>query len=255
MRGDLADFRCCHLRNRGIFARATVDSPIRIEMNFSALREEVCFVNKALHSSGLVTMHSGNASGIDRDSGCVLIKPSGFDIEMLTPSDLVATDLSGRTLKAGEVPDGVQTMLRPSVDLVHHVGLYKADANIGGIVHTHSPYATAWAAVGKPIPCTITAVADEFGGPIPCAPYCDNVGEAIVQAILKHRTRSPSILLERHGVFSFGATAKAALKSAVMTESVAKTLYIALSLGELTGMPESEIEKWWGRYHTNYGQR
>lgn len=223
-------------------------------MNFKQLREEVWWANTQLPKAGLVTMHSGNASGIDRESGLVLIKPSGIDYERLRPEDLSIVDLNGNSVAAQVVPDGVSSSLKPSVDSIHHLLLYKADPQLGGIVHTHSNYATAWAAIGEPIPCCLTAIADAFGGDIPCAPYLDNEGENIANGMLKHRGRGPAMLLSNHGVFAFDATPRKALKAAVMVEDVAKTAWLARQLGAIKRMEDSEIEKWWGRYHSTYGQ-
>ena len=223
-------------------------------MNFKQLREEVWWANTQLPKAGLVTMHSGNASGIDRESGLVLIKPSGIDYERLRPEDLSVVALNGTSVNAELVPDRVSSSLKPSVDTIHHLLLYKADAQLGGVVHTHSNYATAWAAIGESIPCCLTAIADEFGGDIPCAPYLDNEGENIASGMLKHRGRGPAMLLSNHGVFAFAATPRKALKAAVMVEDVAKTAWLARQLGRLKRMEDSEIEKWWSRYHSTYGQ-
>jgi L-ribulose-5-phosphate 4-epimerase len=215
-------------------------------MSLEALREEVCYVNRCLPATGLVTMHSGNASGLDRTSGRLVIKPSGVDYDQLTPADLVEVDL-----ETGKVVCG---RLRPSVDLPHHLFLYRNLADVGGIIHTHSNYATAFAAVGRPIPLCLTAIADQFGAEIPCCPYVDNEGDHIGQAILRHRNRSPAILLAHHGVFAWGSTARAALKAAVMTEDVAKTVHLALRIGQPADLPPTEVEKWYDRYHYRYGQ-
>lgn len=215
-------------------------------MNLKDLRDEVCQVNRMLPATGLVTMHSGNASGLDRTAGRLVIKPSGMDYDKLTPADLVEVDL-----ETGEV---VNSRLRPSVDLPHHLFLYRNLPEVGGIIHTHSNYATAMAAVGRAIPLCLTAIADEFGAEIPCAPYVDNEGDHIGQAILKHRNRAPAILLGNHGVFAWGATARAALKAAVMTEDVAKTVHLALQVGQPRIIPPEEAEKWYDRYHNRYGQ-
>ncbi len=225
-----------------------------MKAEFAALRREVWRVNVALPRAGLVTMHSGNASGIHRSSGLVLIKPSGVDYEGLRPEDLPVVDLAGRPVDADRVPDGVTSALRPSVDTPHHVLLYARDPSLGGIVHTHSSFATAWAAAGQAIPCTLTAIADEFGGEIPCAPYADNEGDHIAEAILRHRHRGPAILVARHGVFAFDATPARALKAAVVVEDVARTAWLARAFGPLPSMPAEEIEKWWRRYHSAYGQ-
>ena len=225
-----------------------------MKAEFAGLREEVWRVNVALPRAGLVTMHSGNASGIHRPSGLVLIKPSGVDYEGLRPEDLSVVDLAGRPVSADKVPDGVASTLRPSVDTPHHVLLYAGDPGLGGVVHTHSSFATAWATAGQVIPCAMTAIADEFGGEIPCAPYADNEGDHIAEAILRHRGRGPAILLARHGVFAFEATPAKALKAAVMVEDVARTAWLARAFGPLPALPPEEIEKWWRRYHSSYGQ-
>jgi L-ribulose-5-phosphate 4-epimerase len=223
-------------------------------MDFAALRDEVWRVNLALPRAGLVTMHSGNASGVHRETGLVLIKPSGTDYDTLRPEDLCVVDLTGALAARERVPDGVVSSLRPSVDTIHHVLLYSKDAALGGIVHTHSNFATAWAAAGLGIPCVLTAMADEFGAEIPCAPYLDNQGETIANGILQHRNRGPAILLAHHGVFALERTPTRALKAAVMVEDAAKTLWLARQLGPLESLPTAEIEKWWDRYHTRYGQ-
>ncbi|MGE5227833.1 MAG: class II aldolase/adducin family protein [Planctomycetaceae bacterium] len=223
-------------------------------MDFAQLRQEVWWANVRLPAAGLVVMHSGNASGIDRERGIVLIKPSGVDYDALRPEDLVAVRLDGERATAAEIPDGLASPLKPSVDTPHHLALYRGDPSIGGVIHTHSNHATAWAAVGRPIPCGLTAMADEFGGEIPCAPYAPNEGDAIGDAILAHRTRAPAILLANHGVFTFDATPRAALKAAAMVEDAATTMWLAAALGEVTPLPPAEIDGWWTRYHATYGQ-
>ena len=218
--------------------------------DLNPLREQVLEANLGIYRSGLVTMHSGNASGIDRDAGVVLIKPSGMDYEKLTPSLLVATDLSGRKIETGEAGD----RLNPSVDLPHHLYLYSHCPDIGAVVHTHSNYATSFAVLGQAIPAYLTAIADEFGAEIPCAPYVDNAENHIGEAILKYRNGGPAVLLANHGAFTFGATPAAALKAAVMLEDVAKTCHLAMQLGNPAPLPAQEVRKWYDRYHTSYGQ-
>jgi L-ribulose-5-phosphate 4-epimerase len=209
------------------------------------LRREVWAANLEIFRSGLVTMHSGNASGIDRKKGLVIIKPSGMDYDKLRPSDLVETDLEGRKLRG---------RWKPSVDLPHHLYLYRHCPEIGGVIHTHSNYATAFALLGRSIPVYLTAIADEFGAEIPCAPYVDNLGDHIGETILKHRGKAPAILLGNHGAFTWGPTPRAALKAAVMLEDVAKTCYLALVLGKPRPLAPTEVRKWYERYHTTYGQ-
>lgn len=210
------------------------------------LREEVCQANKALLECGLVTMHSGNASGLDPESGTLVIKPSGMDYDKITAENLVEVDLA-----TGEVLD---SQLRPSVDLPHHLFLYRNLPEIRGVIHTHSNHATAFAAVHRPIPLVLTAIADEFGDEIPCAPYIDNEESHIGEAILKYRNRAPAILLGNHGVFAWGNSPRSALKAAVMTEDVAKTVWLSYTLGEPKPIPPAEAQKWYDRYHNRYGQ-
>ena len=176
----------------------------------------------------------------------MVIKPSGVDYDALLPEHLVEVELeSGRVVDAE---------LRPSVDLPHHLFLYRNMPEVCGIIHTHSNYATAFAAVGKSIPLCLTAIADEFGAEIPCAPYVDNEGDHIGQAIMQHRSRAPAILLGNHGTFAWGDSPRAALKAAVMTEDVAKTVCLAMQIGHPREIPPDEAEKWYDRYHSRYGQ-
>jgi L-ribulose-5-phosphate 4-epimerase len=209
------------------------------------LRREVWEANLGIFRAGLVTMHAGNASGVDRKRGLVLIKPSGMDYDKLRPEDMVVTDLEGRK---------VSGRWNPSVDLPHHLYLYNHCPEIGGVIHTHSNYATSFALLGRPIPVYLTAIADEFGSEVPCAPYTDNQGDHIGEGIVKHMTKAPAVLLAQHGVFAFGPTPRAALKTAVMLEDVAKTCHLALLLGKPKPLPAREVRKWYDRYHSTYGQ-
>jgi L-ribulose-5-phosphate 4-epimerase len=209
------------------------------------LRREVWEANLGIYGAGLVTMHAGNASGVDRKQGLVVIKPSGMDYDKLRPEDMVVTDLEGRK---------VSGKWNPSVDLPHHLYLYKNCPEIGGVIHTHSNYATSFALLGRPIPVYLTAIADEFGAEVPCAPYTDNQGDHIGESIVKHMNKAPAVLLAQHGVFAFGPTPRAALKTAVMLEDVAKTCHLALLLGKPRPLPAREVRKWYDRYHSTYGQ-
>jgi L-ribulose-5-phosphate 4-epimerase len=210
------------------------------------LRKDVAAANWALPTSRLVTMHSGNASGYDPANDLLVIKPSGMDYDKITPENLVAVRVStGEVMNLGS---------RPSVDLPHHLFMYRNVPGLRGVIHTHSNFATAFAAVGKPIPLVLTAIADEFGDEIPCAPYVDNEGEHIGKAILAHMNRSPAILLQNHGVFAWGDSPRSALKAAIMVEDVAKTVWLSLQLGQPKAIPPDEAEKWYDRYHNRYGQ-
>jgi L-ribulose-5-phosphate 4-epimerase len=214
-------------------------------MSLKALKKAVWEANQGIFRAGLVTMHSGNASGIDRARSLVVIKPSGMDYDKMRPSDMVVTDLDGKS---------VDSKWKPSVDLPHHLYLYKHRPDIGGVIHTHSNYATSFAMLGRSIPVYLTAIADEFGCDIPCIPYIDNQGDNIGKAILKHIGKSPAVLLANHGTFSIGSTPRDALKAAVMLEDVAHTCHLALLKGEPQPLPAAEVKKWFDRYHTTYGQ-
>ena len=176
-------------------------------LTFAQLRRDVYEANIGVYRSGLVTMHSGNASGIDRKRGIVLIKPSGMDYDRMKPADMVMTDLEGRKLKG---------KWNPSVDLPEHLYIYKHCPEVGGVIHTHSNYATSLGLLGKSIPAYLTAIADEFGDEIPCAPYVDNQADHIGQAIVKYKNKAPAIIMAHHGTFAWGPTPRAALKAAVM---------------------------------------
>ena len=210
------------------------------------LKQEVWEMNSELPKQGLVTITSGNVSGRDPETGYVAIKPSGMKFEEMRPVDMVVTD------PQGEVVEGD---LRPSVDLGNHLYIYRHRSDINGIVHTHSNYATSFAVSGQPIRPYLTAIADEFGGEIPCSEYADNQGDNIGRAILAAITRAPAVLLRSHGVFTFGPSPSAALKAAVMVEDVAKTVHLALLRGTPDELTPEEIKKWWDRYHHRYGQR
>jgi L-ribulose-5-phosphate 4-epimerase len=190
-------------------------------------------------------MHSGNASGRDFDSNLIVIKPSGIDYDTLTQDDLVVVDINGKIIEG---------TLKPSVDLPIHIFIYKNKPEWGGIIHTHSNYATSFAVLGKSIPVYLTAIADEFGAEIPCTRYASNEGEDIGYAILESIGKGPAILLKNHGVFTFGKNPTEALKAAVMVEDVAKTVHLALMKGIPEVIPLNEIERWWKRYHEKYGQ-
>jgi L-ribulose-5-phosphate 4-epimerase len=214
-------------------------------MSLKALKKAVWEANQGIFRAGLVTMHSGNASGIDRARGLVVIKPSGMDYDKMRPSDMVVTDLKGKS---------IASKWKPSVDLPHHLYLYNHRPEIGGVVHTHSNYATSFALLGRAIPVYLTAIADEFGGEIPCVPYVDNQEDNIGQAILEHIGQSPAVLLAHHGAFAVGKTPRDALKAAVMLEDVAHTCHLALLQGDPQPLPPAEVKKWFDRYHTSYGQ-
>lgn len=212
------------------------------------LREEVCRLHAELPRNQLVAWTSGNISARDPATDLVVIKPSGVRFEELTPASMVVTDLQGRVI------DGD---LAPSSDTASHCYIYRHMPAVNGVVHTHSRYATAFAVVGEPIPCVTTAMADEFGGEIPCAGFCliggEDIGKLVVDALRGHR--SPAALLQNHGVFTIGESAEEAVKAAVMTEDNAAIVWTARQLGEVIPISQTEIDSLHARYQNVYGQR
>lgn len=209
------------------------------------LREEVYLLHLELPNNNLVVWTSGNVSARDDDSGYVVIKPSGVHYDDLRPEQLVVLDLDGRQVE-GE--------LKPSSDAASHLYIYRHRPDVKGVVHTHSPYATAFAAVGRPIPVYLTAIADEFGGPVPCGDFALIGGEEIGRVVVESIGHSPAVLLKNHGVFTVGPTARAALKAAVMVEDVAHTVWLALQLGTPDEISQEDVAKLHHRYTHVYGQ-
>jgi L-ribulose-5-phosphate 4-epimerase len=213
-----------------------------------AIRREVCALHAELPRNGLVVWTSGNVSARIPGEDLMVIKASGVPYDELTPDAIVVCDLEGGLLEGS---------LQPSSDAQAHGYVYRSKPGVGGIAHTHSPYATAWAARGEPIPCVLTAMADEFGGEIPLAPLApiggDDIGRAIVGALDGHR--SPAVLLRGHGVFALGAGPREAVKAVVMCEDAARTVHLARALGELEPLPPASIDALHQRYQNVYGQR
>ncbi len=217
-------------------------------MRLKQLREQVCQLHAELPKNRLIAWTSGNISARDPASGLVVIKPSGLRFEDLTPASMVVTDLDGR------VVDGE---LAPSSDTASHCYIYRHMPAVNGVAHTHSRYATAFAVIGEPIPCVTTAMADEFGGEIPCCGFCliggEEIGKLVVDKLTNHR--SPAALLQNHGVFTIGANAEDAVKAAVMTEDNAAIVWTARQLGKVIPIPQAEIDSLHDRYQNVYGQR
>lgn len=210
-----------------------------------ALREQVWRLHLELPRNGLVTWTGGNVSARDPESGCVVIKPSGVRYEELQAEHMVIVDLDGQRVEGD---------LKPSSDTASHLYIYRHRPDVNGVVHTHSPYATAFAALGRPIPVYLTAIADEFGGPIPCGGFALIGGEQIGQVAVESIGDSPAVLLKNHGVFTIGPTAEAAVKAAVMVEDVARTVWIALQLGQPDEIHPEDVAKLRHRYAHEYGQ-
>jgi L-ribulose-5-phosphate 4-epimerase len=209
------------------------------------LKQELHKLHLMLPASGLVTWTAGNISARDPESGFVVIKPSGIMYEALQPEDHVVVNLEG---------DVIEGDLKPSSDTESHLYIYRARPDVNGIVHTHSPYATAWAANGREIPVYLTAHADEFGCAIPCAGFALIGSEAIGQQVIDHIGDSPAVLLKNHGVFTIGKNARSAVKAAVMVEDVARTSFLALQLGTPDIIAPEDVEKLHYRYTHIYGQ-
>jgi L-ribulose-5-phosphate 4-epimerase len=214
----------------------------------AALRREVCALHAELPRYGLVAWTSGNISARVPDEDLMVIKASGIAYDELDPDAMVVCDLSGEL---------VEGALRPSSDAATHGHVYRELPEVGGVAHTHSPYATAWAIHGEPIPCAMTAMADEFGGEVPIGPFAligdEAIGRGVVETLAGHR--SPAVLMRRHGVFAVGATARDAVKSAVMCEDVARTVHLARALGPVEPLEPHHIDALWARYQNVYGQR
>jgi L-ribulose-5-phosphate 4-epimerase len=211
-----------------------------------ALRELVWQLHLELPKNNLVVWTGGNLSARDPETGYVVIKPSGVKYEQLTADDLIIVNLNG------EIVDGD---LKPSSDTASHLYIYRHRPDVMGVVHTHSPYATAFAALGKPIPVYLTAHADEFGGPIPCGGFALIGGEEIGKVVIEAIGSSPAVLLKNHGVFTLGSSPEAALKAAVMVEDVARTVFMALQIGTPDEIPSEQVAKLHQRYTHVYGQQ
>ncbi|WP_099041734.1 L-ribulose-5-phosphate 4-epimerase [Mycobacterium neglectum] len=211
------------------------------------LRDQVCALHAELTRYELVIWTAGNVSARVPDSDLMVIKPSGVSYDALTPDRMVLCDLEGR-LVAGD--------LAPSSDTAAHAYVYRHMPEVGGVVHTHSTYATAWAARGESIPCVLTMIADEFGGDIPVGPFAligdDSIGRGIVDTL--RASHSPAVLMRNHGPFAVGIDARAAVKAAVMLEDVARTVHISRQLGTPLPIDAADVERLHDRYRNSYGQ-
>lgn len=211
------------------------------------LRRKVCDLHAELPKNNLVAWTSGNISARDPETGLVVIKPSGLRFEELTPENMVIVDADGRVVEAD---------YKPSSDTASHCYIYRHMPTVNGIVHTHSRYATAFATLAREIPCVTTAMGDEFGGPIPCGGFALIGGEEIGQVVVEtlKGSRSPSCLLQSHGVFATGPSAEKAVKAAVMTEDNAAIVWTALQIGTPLTIAPTDIDKLYDRYQNVYGQ-
>jgi len=222
------------------------------EAAIAASRERVAALHSVLTSNGLVVWTAGNVSERVPGTTHFVIKPSGVEYEDLTPESMILCDLDGHA-----VPGTPGSERSPSSDTAAHAYVYRALPRVGGVVHTHSTYATAWAARREPIPCVITAMADEFGGEIPVGPFAiigdESIGRGIVATLENHRSRA--VLMANHGVFTIGKDARDAVKAAVMCEDVARTVHISRQLGTPVPIQQSAIDSLFDRYQNVYGQK
>jgi L-ribulose-5-phosphate 4-epimerase len=222
-----------------------------VEEAIAEARKDVAGLHAELVRYGLVVWTGGNISGRVPGADLFVIKPSGVEYDDLTPDKMILCDLDGNV-----IPGTPGAERSPSSDTAAHAYVYRNMPEVGGVVHTHSTYATAWAARGEEIPCVLTAMADEFGGPIPVGPFAiigdDSIGRGIVETLAGHRSRA--VLMQNHGPFTIGSSARNAVKAAVMLEDVARTTHIAREAGPLIPIPQESIDQLFERYQNAYGQ-
>ena len=224
---------------------------LEVEASISAVRRDVAELHGELVRNNLVVWTGGNVSGRVPGADLFVIKPSGVSYDDLAPENMILCDLDGAV-----IPGTPGSERAPSSDTAAHAYVYRAMPGVGGVVHTHSTYAVAWAARGEEIPCVITAMADEFGGPIPIGPFAiigdDSIGRGIVETLTGHRSRA--VLMQNHGPFTIGVSAKDAVKAAVMVEDVARTVHLAMQAGPVIPLPQEAIDRLYDRYQNVYGQ-
>ena len=223
-----------------------------VQVAIARVRDEVAALHAELTRNELVVWTGGNVSGRVPGADLFVIKPSGVSYDDLSPENMILCDLEGSV-----IPNTPGWERSPSSDTAAHAYVYRHMPEVGGVVHTHSTYATAWAARGEAIPCVITAMADEFGGEIPVGPFSiigdDSIGRGIVETLTGHRSRA--VLMQNHGPFTIGRDARDAVKAAVMVEDVARTVHLARQLGEPLAIPQHAIDALFNRYQNVYGQQ
>jgi L-ribulose-5-phosphate 4-epimerase len=228
-----------------VTGRVVVSAEVRAVV--AAVRTNVAALHAELPRNGLVVWTAGNVSERVPGADLFVIKPSGVSYDDLSPAAMVVCDLDGNVVEGTRAP---------SSDAAAHAYVYRHLPEVGGVVHTHSPYATAWAARGEPVPCVLTMMADEFGGAIPIGPFAligdDSIGRGIVETL--RSSRSPAVLMRNHGPFTVGKDARAAVKAAVMCEEVARTVHLARQLGEPVPIAQDDIDSLYLRYQNVYGQ-
>ncbi len=209
------------------------------------IKDLLADLHQELPKNNLVAWTSGNVSARDPETGLMVIKPSGIRYRDLRAEHMVVLDMDGTIIEGN---------LKPSSDTYSHLYIYRHRPDVGGIVHTHSRYASAFAAVGKSIPVVLTAMGDEFGGPIPCGGFALIGDEAIGKVVVESIGSSPAVLLKNHGIFTIGKDATAAVKAAIMTEDVAATVWMAMQIGVPDVIPAEDVAKLHDRYMNVYGQ-
>ena len=221
--------------------------PAELRELVDSLKSEVAALHNELPRNGLVVWTAGNVSARVPGADLLVIKPSGVSYDDLTPEAMVVCDFDGNLVEGSR---------SPSSDTAAHAYVYKHMPAVGGVVHTHSDYATAWAARREPIPCVLTMIADEFGGDIPVGPFAligdDSIGRGIVETLSNSRSRA--VLMANHGPFTIGKDARDAVKAAVMVEDVARTVHFARQLGEPVPIAPADIDRLFDRYQNVYGQ-
>jgi L-ribulose-5-phosphate 4-epimerase len=215
--------------------------------DLKAIKQLVADLHAELPRNDLVVWTAGNVSARVPGEDLLVIKPSGVSYDEICADAMVVTDLDGNLVEGEH---------KPSSDTAAHAYVYKHMPHVQGVVHTHSTYATAWAARAEAIPCVLTMIADEFGGEIPVGPFAligdDSIGRGIVETLRGHR--SPAVLMRNHGVFTIGRSARDAVKAAVMCEDVARTVHIARQIGTPLPIGQADIDSLYARYQNVYGQ-
>jgi len=214
-------------------------------MLLEELRKEIIEIGKKLKAYNLITLTGGNVSGRDPETGLIGITPSGIEYEKLAPADVVIVDLDGN-IKEGK--------RKPSSDLITHLQIYKEKKEINGIIHTHSTYASCFAVLNESVPVVSTTMANEVGGEVPVAPYAPVGSKELGDSIIKNIGNQKAVLLQSHGVLTYGENPHHALAAAVMLEDAAKIYHLAKSIGEPIRLSEEEIRRANDLFQNVYGQ-
>lgn len=232
-------------------AAAEAEFSPEIQDAIARVRRDVAQLHSELVRYQLIIWTGGNVSGRVPGADLFVIKPSGVSYDDLAPESMILCDLDGNV-----IPGSPGSERSPSSDTAAHAYVYRHMPEVGGVVHTHSTFAVAWAARGEEIPCVITGMADEFGGPIPIGPFAvigdDSIGRGIVETLSGHRSRA--VLMQNHGPFTIGVNAADAVKAAVMVEDVAKSVHYAREAGPLIPIPQEKVDHLYNRYQNVYGQ-